>query len=257
MRFRYSLTMLLPLPPTNTIATVLGVGLVGILTFQLPFYLVLLPQLQTSWRLVSGKSFIQVESSEGDIFSVECNDVVSLLTALPKCFDPVFNSYGYCANDIKAEYYKLYGRLYIDVCEQCDGVDVVPSTTWLNEFSSEMNPALLSSAESWCSEPTRFYDPQGNREHSRYWFRKQNALVVDDWVLIFWIGGLMGFLIVASVVAELLVVYLLLWGIAAVLELTTLGFINCFRTNRYEKLTTSDVESGTGPKPFRSALISQ
>lgn len=137
----------------------LGCGNLGLLTFQVPFGVYLLPQLQVSFRLQTGLSYVEIQSSNGTIFPVDCPHVDSLVT-MPKCFDPMFNSYGNCVGEIQTEYYKVYGRLYASGWEQGSMVPVSDSE-WLNRFAEDSNPSMLSSARYWCEQLTRLYDPKG------------------------------------------------------------------------------------------------
>jgi hypothetical protein len=185
-------------------------GIIGILTFQVPFALILLPELQATIRLTNGLSYIEVHASNGTVFPVDCANVESL-SSLPKCFDANFNSYGYCVGETQAEWYKIYGRLYADGWQ--NGVNTtVPGFEWVNSFSQGLNPSMMSGGRYWCDTNVRLYDPEQFK--GRFYFEyRTEPLDFVDWFLTFTIGGLMGIFIVCSIAVELCMVYLIFEGL--------------------------------------------
>jgi hypothetical protein len=180
-------------------------GLLGILTFQVPFFVVLLPQIKTSLRLVPGASFVQIENQRGLNVSFDCAPVapsVNDLLNLSECVNLISSSYGSCPGEREVEYYEAYARLY-----------GTASQFLLNDVQHfTRNPPFVSGVLQWCANPTRLYDPLGTRppgaNDSRFWFDDHgDALSATQWATIFIFGGFGGLLILLSCALEVVLVF--------------------------------------------------
>lgn len=210
----YQLHVMLPLPSKRYLETLLCLGCVGIITFQIPFFLVLYPQIQTTLRLVPGLSYLEIQSNNETI-PLDCLNIDYLVT-LPKCFDSSINSYGYCPGQVQAEFYKVYGRLYATGWEQGAKIPVSASK-WLNRFDNGSNPSMLSAGNDWCNDKTKLYDPEGTLVpyvDDYYFNSRSDALDFVSWILTFILGGLLGLLIVSSIGLEMFAIYLVFYALS-------------------------------------------
>ena len=166
---------------------VTAIGSIGFLTFQLPFILACVPQLQQRNRLVPSTNGILLEDRLGFQTEIACANVTEIVT-IPKCFDPILYSYGFCTDEVVAESYKAFG-LALDK----NAVRLNTNARLLNDFDASWNPSLLKRATSWCEE-NHFYDP----ETAKVFMNKNDALDFVTWFMTFMIGGFMGILIISS-----------------------------------------------------------
>lgn len=174
-------------------------GIIGTFTFQIPFWIVFFPQLLAWCRMVPTENAIHIvttQAAPNDMFTINCKDV-SILKAMPQCFDPSLASYGFCEGTNRAELFKAYRAYDVDDQHAIGNI--------LNPTNLTFNPSLMNSIDTWCSKP-HFYDPH----HIGPWYYSKFGVVDGAGLyLLVGLGGMMGFLIVPSFLLPVYVAYLL------------------------------------------------
>jgi len=184
------------------------IGLPGLLTFQLPFGLVLVPEILQKSRLVETVNGILLRDRSGIVTEIACANVSDVAT-VSACFDARLYSYGFCPGDVIAEMYAAFGIVFTQ------NGDKLMTGTWdmprLNTFNASWNPSLLDATIQWCSA-RHFYDPE---KSGSFWYNKDDVLNDVNWALIFLLGGGLGLLLLSSVCFEIGILMLFVCAVVA------------------------------------------
>lgn len=167
----------------SIMAELIILGIVGIATFQVPFFLVLLPDIQARYRLKpTFSSLLMHEEPSKKTTSVPCDgDTTNVMTLVAQCFDPHFSNEGHC-NQSYHQSIQLIGLYNYD-----DRI-VKESQPLLQ------SPApLLPAASDWCKKEA-YIDSKTMIVYES----KSDVFNINNWLNIFLWGGFFGLTMIPS-----------------------------------------------------------
>ena len=175
-------------------------GIVGILTFQVPFLVVTLPQIVQYYRLQPVHKELRLNHNGIlNVMNWSCDNIDGIYS-IPQCFNPEMFSSGACKNGT-IEVVDAYGI-------EKDGTGKFLNSESIITHQANSEPSLIVTCRDWCRKERRWYDP-----------KKANFPITDDrasvinirtLLLIILIGGFFGILALYSLVFDLVLVVIVI-----------------------------------------------
>ena len=221
-------------------------AVVGIFTFWVPFFAVLVPQWKAYSNSVVGVQYMSMETNNGT-FEMSCSEL-DVLAKMPECFDPMFASHGRCPFETRDEFYHAWPQMKTSDGQNITCVDGLWLLNVGRDYLNALDEPLLPNMR-WFCEKTFYYDSE--KMTTSYYTDPHHYFDGTAWAMTFLIGGGFGFLILISLLIPLVLPFLVIKGLLVCVD----GLISTMISLRIRQRTVSSHVVEPPLPTYASAII--